>query len=40
MVIIMNLKKILVRIEGIRAKGEIDREVTRSEEHTSELQSP
>ena len=26
--VIMNLKKILVGIDGIKAKGEIDREVT------------
>ena len=31
MVIIMNLKKILEGLEGIKAKGEIDREITTIE---------
>ena len=33
----MNLKKILVGIEGIRAKGEIDREVTTIEKDSRKV---
>ena len=33
----MNLKKILVGIDGIKAKGEIDREITTTEKLLKEV---
>lgn len=35
--VIMNLKKILVGIDGIKAKGEIDREVTTIEKDSRKV---
>ena len=32
--VIMNLKKILVGIDGIKAKGEIDRKASQQMEHS------